>query len=72
MKIWKILAWLILSLVVGAIGLYMGGRIILPEMGLQAPGFWPWFWFNVITVSAFAAVKLMTVAVNGLGKQITG
>lgn len=23
---------------------YIGGRIILPEMGLTAPGLWAWFW----------------------------
>lgn len=33
----------LLGVLLGATLSYVCGRIILPEMGLQAPGFGPWF-----------------------------
>lgn len=29
----------------GALGEYIGGRILLPAIGLTAPEYWTWFWF---------------------------
>lgn len=29
----------------GALGEYVCGRILLPEVGLTAPQYWTWFWF---------------------------
>lgn len=37
---------------VGAALEYFGGRIILPEMGLTPPGYWPWFWFTGLALLA--------------------
>lgn len=28
----------------GSVIFYIVGRILLPEIGLTAPGFWIWFW----------------------------
>lgn len=30
--------------VVGSAAEYVGGRILLPELGLSAPEYWTWFW----------------------------
>jgi hypothetical protein len=35
-------------LLLATTGEYIGGRIILPAMGLTAPGFDTWFWFTFI------------------------
>lgn len=35
----------------GALAEYVAGRVLLPAMGLTAPGHWTWFW-----VLAFAIV----------------
>lgn len=38
---------------------YIVGRILLPAMGLTAPGFWVWFW-AVFWLLVFAtAIKLL-------------
>lgn len=36
---------LLAVLLFGSFGEYICGRIILPAMGLMAPGYWTWFWF---------------------------
>lgn len=43
-----------LIIFLGALGEYICGKIVLPEMGLRAPGFMIWFWFMTFgTVFAF-------------------
>lgn len=41
---------------------YVGGRIILPEMGLTAPGWWAWFWL-LSWIAVFVAPITLLVAV---------
>lgn len=45
-------------LVFGSLGEYICGRIILPAMGLEAPGYWTWFWF--MTWGLFFSIPLST------------
>lgn len=42
----------------GSLGAYIGGRVILPAMGLTAPGFWAWFWF-VMWAAGFGTVVMI-------------
>lgn len=37
----------------GAMASYIGGRILLPEMGFNVPGYWVWFW----AITAVALVR---------------
>lgn len=38
---------------------YICGRILLPEMGLTAPGYWIWFWVMVIVVIGMNAATFL-------------
>lgn len=56
----KMLAFFAFVLFVGPLASYVSGRIVLPEMGLTAPGYGIWFAsFLVILMfwTAFYAVK---------------
>jgi len=39
---------------------YIGGCVILPEMGLTAPGYWPWYWTSVLGITCYAVLSLIT------------
>lgn len=44
----------------GALLSYWWGRVLLPEVGLVAPGYWTWFWAVlplVISAALGAAVR---------------
>ena len=44
----------------GGLVSYTTGRIILPEMGLIAPSYWPWFWvwfIGLIVASVITLIK---------------
>lgn len=43
-----------------AIGSYVAGRIVLPEVGLIAPGFWTWFWMVGVLIIFGTVVKICT------------
>lgn len=43
---------LLVILLVGSFSGYVGGRIMLPAMGLMAPGYWTWFWFTFWSLGA--------------------
>jgi len=45
------------TIIFGALGLYINGRIILPEMGLIAPGYWSWFWVMFFGLGFGMAIK---------------
>lgn len=47
---------------------YIGGRIILPEMSLTAPGYWPWFWFDFALMAMYAAWAFFTTVIADLVK----
>lgn len=55
-----------LVVVLGSLGSYVGGRILLPEVGLTAPSYGTWLAFTVVTLLFAAPIKglefLMTVA----------
>lgn len=36
----------------GALGSYIGGRILLPEIGLTPPGYWTW-WCYILIMAVF-------------------
>lgn len=38
----------LIEVVAGSVAAYIIGRILLPEVGLTAPGFWIWFWVMVV------------------------
>lgn len=38
----------LIEIVGESVAVYVIGRILLPEVGLTAPGFWVWFWAVVI------------------------
>lgn len=52
---------IILAILIGILGIplvvYIIGRILLPEMGLTAPGYWAWFWASLIGTGAYAIVR---------------
>lgn len=47
---WKdrlvLLGVVLVGWLVGALAEYVGGRVLLPAMGLTAPGYWTWLWFT--------------------------
>jgi hypothetical protein len=43
---------------------YVCGRIILPELGLTAPGYWPWFWVSLFTLAFVAVMAVIRAAVE--------
>lgn len=43
---WRFVLWFPVAFVATVTGEYVGGRVILPEVGLTAPGWWTWFWFT--------------------------
>jgi hypothetical protein len=47
-----------------ALSEYVCGRIILPEMGLTAPGYWPWFWFTGVVLAFSVPVRLVSEALK--------
>jgi hypothetical protein len=51
-------------LLFGALGDYIGGRILLPAMGLTAPGYWTWFWFMVVVLSFVTLIKFLSSLVD--------
>lgn len=46
----------------GALGEYVCGRIILPEMGLHVPDYWSWFWF-MVWATVFSVVIYIAKAI---------
>lgn len=44
----KLLLLILAAPFVGALSTYIGGRILLPEMGLAAPSYWVWFVANLL------------------------
>jgi len=62
----KFLAFLLLVgiALVGALGEYIGGRIILPAIGLTAPGYWVWFWLMVVAMAFGIPLNLLRGAVD--------
>lgn len=45
----------------GAFGEYVGGRIVLPDVGLTAPEYWTWFWFTFWTGGIAFALAFLKV-----------
>lgn len=37
---------------------YVGGRVLLPELGLGVPDYMTWFWFNMIIVVCGVVARL--------------
>lgn len=61
------LIWLVmlaLGSLAGGLLSYIAGRIILPEMGLTAPGFWPWVWVWFFVIIAATLVHLVIEAME--------
>lgn len=52
------------ALLLAAFGAYVEGRILLPELGLTAPGYGTWVASTVITVGAIVAVRLITSLID--------
>ena len=44
MSILTLLLLLVIETFAGTVIFYIVGRILLPEIGLHAPGLWVWFW----------------------------
>lgn len=42
-----ILLLALVEIIVGSVVMYAVGRILLPEMGLEAPPYSAWFWVSV-------------------------
>lgn len=60
-KVWAVLLFLSIVLL-SALGEYICGRILLPAMGLRAPGYWTWFWLTAFaSIFGFAANFLVGV-----------
>lgn len=49
----------------GSGAMYVAGRILLPEMGLTAPAYWPWFWAAAIVAAIYG---LITFIVGWIGE----
>jgi hypothetical protein len=47
-----------LGIMAASAGSYIAGRIVLPEMGLVAPGYGTWFWATLFTMAAVVAVHV--------------
>lgn len=43
----------------GALIAYIIGRVLLPEMGLVAPGYWTWFWVSLWMMVSTALATLV-------------
>jgi phage shock protein PspC (stress-responsive transcriptional regulator) len=52
------------SVVFAATDSYIAGRIILPEMGLSAPGFKVWFWFWLFGLIAYVIMAAIAEAIK--------
>lgn len=44
-------------LLLSSLGSYIFGRILLPAMGLMAPGYWTWFWATFVIGLFVFAIK---------------
>jgi len=62
------MGWLLGGVVVipfvGGLISYICGRIILPEMGLTAPGYWPWFWVSAVLTIAYTVIGIIKGALG--------
>jgi len=43
---------------------YIIGRILFPEMGLTAPGYWTWFWVTFFAMVAGAIAELFKLGIK--------
>lgn len=63
----RFVIWFLFALLLATFQ-YVGGRIVLPEMGLTPPGWWAWFWISYIielpllTLWAVAQAEIAKVA----------
>ena len=51
--------WVAVILAVAILAEYVCGRVILPAVGLTAPGFWTWFWFTAWAAGFTALIKFI-------------
>lgn len=56
---WRFVVGILAAVFGGALVEYICGRILLPEMGLTAPGYWIWFWVMVIVVIGMNAATFL-------------
>lgn len=47
-----------------ALASYIGGRILLPEIGLAAPQYTTWFWFYLFIIIFATPVYMIKAVVN--------
>lgn len=50
LKIFFYLLTLVAAIFLTAAFLYVGGRILAPELGLSVPEYWAWFWLDAIVL----------------------
>lgn len=62
----KFLGLLLASTLLGAVGSYVAGRIILPGMDLSVPTFWAFFW----TVFVLTWVSILRAALTLTAKDL--
>lgn len=61
----RVLLYCAFVFVVAAVS-YVGGRIILPAMGLIAPHYWTWFWFYIAMLVLYAAWAALAIVIASL------